>query len=47
MQRDVLLLAEMIDAADQAQRLVDGVTVEDLEADRQRRGRRLRQPDRR
>ena len=37
MRRDVLLLAEMIDAAEQAQHLVDGVTVEQLEADRQRR----------
>jgi uncharacterized protein with HEPN domain len=37
MQRDILLLAEMIDAAEQAQHLVDGVTVEQLEADRQRR----------
>jgi uncharacterized protein with HEPN domain len=37
MRRDVLLLAEMIDAAEQAQHLVNGVTVEDLEADRQRR----------
>jgi len=37
MRRDVLLLAEMIDAAEQAQHLVDGVTVEELEADRQRR----------
>jgi uncharacterized protein with HEPN domain len=37
MRRDVLLLAEMIDAAEQAQHLADGVTVEDLEADRQRR----------
>lgn len=37
MRRDVLLLAEMIDAAEQAQHLVDGVTVEDLEDDRQRR----------
>lgn len=37
MRRDVLLLAEMIDAAEQAQHLVDGVTTEDLEADRQRR----------
>jgi hypothetical protein len=34
MQRDILLLAEMIDAAEQAQHLVDGVTVEQLEADR-------------
>jgi uncharacterized protein with HEPN domain len=37
MQRDLLLLTEMIDAAEQAQRLVDGVTISDLEADRQRR----------
>jgi uncharacterized protein with HEPN domain len=37
MQRDLLLLTEMIDAAEQAQRLVDGVTVSQLEADRQRR----------
>ncbi len=37
MRRDVLLLAEMIDAAEQAQHLVEGVTVADLEADRQRR----------
>lgn len=37
MRRDVLLPGEMIDAAEQAQHLVDGVTVEDLEADRQRR----------
>jgi hypothetical protein len=37
MRRDVLLLAEMIDAAEQAQHLVDGVTVEDLQDDRQRR----------
>ena len=37
MRRDLLLLAEMIDAAEQAQHLVDGVTVEELEADRQRR----------
>jgi len=37
MRRDLLLLAEMIDAAQQAQHLVDGVTVEELEADRQRR----------
>jgi len=37
MRRDVLLLAEMIDAAEQAQHLVDGVTLEELEADRQRR----------
>jgi uncharacterized protein with HEPN domain len=37
MQRDVLLLTEMIDAAEQAQALADGVTAEDLAADRQRR----------
>jgi uncharacterized protein with HEPN domain len=37
MQRDVLLLTEMIDAAEQAQALADGVTADDLAADRQRR----------
>ncbi len=37
MQRDRLLLTEMIDAAQQAQELARGVTVEDLRADRQRR----------
>jgi uncharacterized protein with HEPN domain len=37
MRRDVLLLTEMIEAAEQAQSLADGVTVSDLEADRQRR----------
>ncbi len=37
MQRDILLLTEMIDAAEQAQQLVNGVTVGELEADRQRR----------
>jgi uncharacterized protein with HEPN domain len=37
MQRDVLLLTEMIDAAEQAQRLASGVTVSQLETDRQRR----------
>ena len=37
MQRDILLLTEMIDAAEQAQRLVHGITVSQLEADRQRR----------
>jgi uncharacterized protein with HEPN domain len=37
MQRDILLLTEMIDAADQAQQLAAGVTVGELEADRQRR----------
>jgi len=36
MQRDVLLLTEMIDAAEQAQQLVSGVTVSQLGA-RQRR----------
>ncbi|ETA03759.1 hypothetical protein CcI6DRAFT_00916 [Frankia sp. CcI6] len=37
MRRDVLLLSEMIEAADQAQKLTDGITVSALEADRQRR----------
>jgi uncharacterized protein with HEPN domain len=37
MQRDVLLLTEMIDAAEQAQQLTAGVSVGELEADRQRR----------
>jgi hypothetical protein len=37
MQRDVLLLTEMIDAAEQAQQLAAGVTVSELETDRQRR----------
>jgi len=37
MRRDVLLLTEMIEAAEQAQALTGGVTVSDLEADRQRR----------
>src|ERR1035437_1395030 len=37
MQRDLLLLTEMIDAAEQAQALADGVTTDDLAADRQRR----------
>jgi uncharacterized protein with HEPN domain len=37
MQRDVLLLTEMIEAAGQAQELTAGVTAGDLEADRQRR----------
>jgi uncharacterized protein with HEPN domain len=37
MQRDILLLSEMIDAAEQAQQLAAGVTVSELEADRQRR----------
>jgi uncharacterized protein with HEPN domain len=37
MQRDVLLLTEMIDAAEQAQQLAAGITVSELEIDRQRR----------
>lgn len=37
MQRDVLLIAEMIDAATQAQSLVAGVDLPDLTEDRQRR----------
>src|SRR5579859_1436627 len=37
MRRDVLLLTEMIEAAEQAQALTNGLTVSDLEADRQRR----------
>ncbi|WP_261563349.1 HepT-like ribonuclease domain-containing protein [Frankia tisae] len=37
MRRDVLLLGEMIEAADQAQKLTDGITTGGLEADRQRR----------
>ena len=37
MQRDILLLTEMIDAAEQAQQLTAGVTVSQLETDRQRR----------
>jgi uncharacterized protein with HEPN domain len=37
MQRDVLLLTEMIEAAEQAQQLTVGITVSQLEADRQRR----------
>ena len=36
MQRDTLLLTEMIDAAEQAQQLTAGVTVSQLETDRQR-----------
>jgi hypothetical protein len=34
MQRDVLLLTEMIDAAEQAQVLANGVSAEELAADR-------------
>lgn len=37
MRRDTLLLTEMIDAAQQAQQLTAGITVGQLEADRQRR----------
>jgi uncharacterized protein with HEPN domain len=37
MQRDLLLLTEMIDAAEQAQQLTAGITVSQLETDRQRR----------
>jgi uncharacterized protein with HEPN domain len=37
MRRDVLLLTEMIDAAEQAQTLTDGISASDLETDRQRR----------
>ena len=37
MQRDILLLTEMIDAAEQAQQLTADVTVSQLEADRNRR----------
>jgi len=37
MQRDILLLTEMIDAAGQAQQLTANVTVSELESDRQRR----------
>lgn len=37
MQRDILLLTEMIDAAEQAQQLAAGVTISQLETDRQRR----------
>ena len=35
MRRELLLLEEIIDAAEQAHRLVDGVTVAELAADRQ------------
>jgi uncharacterized protein with HEPN domain len=37
MQRDILLLTEMIDAAEQAQHLVIDVSVSQLEANRERR----------
>jgi hypothetical protein len=39
MQRDILLLTEMIDAAEQAHQLADGITVSKLKTDRQRRPR--------
>jgi uncharacterized protein with HEPN domain len=37
MQRDILLLTEMIDAAEQAHQLTAGITIGQLETDRQRR----------
>jgi uncharacterized protein with HEPN domain len=37
MRRDTLLLAEMIDAAEQAVQLAAGTSVDELEVDRQRR----------
>jgi hypothetical protein len=37
MQRDILLLTEMIDAAEQAQHLASDITVSQVEANRQRR----------
>jgi uncharacterized protein with HEPN domain len=37
MQRDILLLSEMVDAAEQAQRLVVGLSAAELGADRMRR----------
>ena len=37
MQRDILLLIEMVDAAEQAGQLTAGITVSQLETDRQRR----------
>lgn len=37
MRRDVLLIAEMIEAAEQARSLVAGIDVDQLDADRQRR----------
>jgi uncharacterized protein with HEPN domain len=37
MQRDILLLTETIDAAEQAHKLIDGITVNQPETDRQRR----------
>lgn len=37
MRRDLLLIGEMIEAAEQARALVDGVDIETLASDRQRR----------
>ena len=37
MQRDILPLTEMVDAAEQAGQLTAGITVSQLETDRQRR----------
>lgn len=37
MQRELLLISEMIDAAEQARQLVQGAGIEELERDRQRR----------
>ena len=37
MQRDILLLTEMIDAAEQAHLLTPGITIGQLDTDRQRR----------
>ena len=37
MQRDILLLSEMVDAAEQAQRLVAGFSAAEVGADRMRR----------
>jgi uncharacterized protein with HEPN domain len=37
MQRDILLLTEMIDAAEQAHQLTAGITIGQLDTDRQRR----------
>lgn len=37
MRPDILLISEMIEAADQARKLADGVTASGLEGDRQRR----------
>jgi uncharacterized protein with HEPN domain len=42
MQRDLLLLVDMIDAAEQAQNLTQGIELVDLENDRQRQDALLR-----